>query len=1197
MSFKRLEVSGFKSFADKLKVDFNPGITAIVGPNGCGKSNVADAIRWVLGEQSPKLLRGSNMQDVIFKGSQGRKGLSFCEVSLVFDNADKMFNTDYDEVVITRKLYRSGDREYALNHQPCLLKDITNLLHDSGIGRDGYSIIGQGKVEEIISSKPENRRAIFEEAAGIAKFKARKEEAERKLERYRENITRIQDIMSEIEHNLKPLKKQAEDAKIYLSLRDELKVLEVNSYLYQHDTTNDVKQAIQDKIDGFAQEVNLKNTQIADTVQRHNESMETIKDIDREIASLRQKILDLSVGLEKESSDYRLAQEKIGYVSEQIVRLTEEIEQDRAQFENINKELLSLRDQKQQESSNLNLLHSQADETQNIYNQVVEELSKLEAKADSSQKQILSEIDKISNIKANATKLEEQKNSCNERQSELELRKENSLKKLETLKLSESQAEQDKEKAETEQKNLILSIKALQENNVELKEEERAQQNTLSELLKQQASLESRSKMLAEMHAEYEGFNGTVKKLLVDSGKNAKLKNAIVGVVADLIKVPKEYETAIEMALGSAVQNVVTKNEDDAKQLVQYLKANSYGRATFLPISSLKAKYIQDCFKPLLKTKGCFGIASELVHFDNSIQPIVQGLLGSTVIVENMEVALSLAKQSRFSFKIVTLDGDIINPAGSITGGSKKSTINNLLSRDREIKEVEEKLKATASKIASQRELLTKYASTLKDLESKISEETDKLNTCEINLRLKENIHSTCKHQSDEIKHEIEEIEEEQSKLVAKLNFLENEIKNMAELKQKENISSSGNIDLTRNEQLRAERDRLNSSIMEIRVQIATKESLLANIDENINRLVSEQAMLNENIDENQSMLIKNQKSLETAKALGESKDEKAIGAKQQEIDDCQRKEKELDEAKDKIHEILQKLEEERERLNVELAKAQERQFQEEAKLGQIDNNLEMMKERIYEEYELTYSTATSLRMEDYDHKEGVQRISEIKKEISKLGYVNVNAIEDSRLMDERYQLYVKEMDDLTKAEQDIVVIIKDLSQQMTEKFEVAFNKINSNFTMIFRQLFGGGNARLVLSEGEDILNAGVEIIAEPPGKKLQNLTLLSGGEKALTAIAILFAILKLRPMPFCLLDEIEAALDDANVERFAKYLHNFAESTQFIVITHRKPTMELADSLYGVTMEEEGVSKIVSVKLSDAIKVSDTKKQAKASN
>ena len=1197
MSFKRLEVSGFKSFADKLKVDFNPGITAIVGPNGCGKSNVADAIRWVLGEQSPKLLRGSNMQDVIFKGSQGRKGLSFCEVSLVFDNADKMFNTDYDEVVITRKLYRSGDREYALNHQPCLLKDITNLLHDSGIGRDGYSIIGQGKVEEIISSKPENRRAIFEEAAGIAKFKARKEEAERKLERYRENITRIQDIMSEIEHNLKPLKKQAEDAKIYLSLRDELKVLEVNSYLYQHDTTNDVKQAIQDKIDGFAQEVNLKNTQIADTVQRHNESMETIKDIDREIASLRQKILDLSVGLEKESSDYRLAQEKIGYVSEQIVRLTEEIEQDRAQFENINKELLSLRDQKQQESSNLNLLHSQADETQNIYNQVVEELSALEAKADSSQKQILSEIDKISNIKANATKLEEQKNSCSERQSELELRKENSLKKLETLKLSESQAEQDKEKAETEQKNLILSIKALQENNVELKEEERAQQNTLSELLKQQASLESRSKMLAEMHAEYEGFNGTVKKLLVDSGKNAKLKNAIVGVVADLIKVPKEYETAIEMALGSAVQNVVTKNEDDAKQLVQYLKANSYGRATFLPISSLKAKYIQDSFKPLLKTKGCFGIASELVHFDNSIQPIVQGLLGSTVIVENMEVALSLAKQSKFSFKIVTLDGDIINPAGSITGGSKKSTINNLLSRDREIKEVEEKLKATASKIASQRELLTKYASTLKDLESKIGEETDKLNTCEINLRLKENIHSTCKHQSDEIKREIEEIEEEQSKLVAKLNFLENEIKNMAELKQKENISSSGNIDLTRNEQLRAERDRLNSSIMEIRVQIATKESLLANIDENINRLVSEQAMLNENIDENQSMLIKNQKSLETAKALGESKDEKAIGAKQQEIDDCQRKEKELDEAKDKIHEILQKLEEERERLNVELAKAQERQFQEEAKLGQIDNNLEMMKERIYEEYELTYSTATSLRMEDYDHKEGVQRISEIKKEISKLGYVNVNAIEDSRLMDERYQLYVKEMDDLTKAEQDIVVIIKDLSQQMTEKFEVAFNKINSNFTMIFRQLFGGGNARLVLSEGEDILNAGVEIIAEPPGKKLQNLTLLSGGEKALTAIAILFAILKLRPMPFCLLDEIEAALDDANVERFAKYLHNFAESTQFIVITHRKPTMELADSLYGVTMEEEGVSKIVSVKLSDAIKVSDTKKQAKASN
>lgn len=1193
MSFKRLEVSGFKSFADKLKVDFNPGITAIVGPNGCGKSNVADAIRWVLGEQSPKLLRGSNMQDVIFKGSQGRKGLSFCEVALVFDNAEKMFNTEYDEVVISRKLYRSGEREYALNRTPCLLKDITNLLHDSGIGRDGYSIIGQGKVEEIISSKPENRRAIFEEAAGIAKFKTRKEEAERKLERYKENITRLQDIMSEIEKNLKPLKKQAEDAKIYLALREELKVLEVNSYLYQHDTTSDVKQAIQEKIDGYAQEVNLKNSQIADSVARHNQSMETIKDIDKEISNLREQILSMTVGLEKEAGNYRLAQEKLSYLSEQIVRIQEELSSDKKRFEEINKELTKLQSEKQTENSVLNSLRSQAEEVQKLYSQVIEELSVLEAKADNSQKQMLSEIDKISDIKARASRLEVEKNNIEERINELGLREKSLVEKLAVSSGLEQDAKQEQTKAESEQKALNLSINALYSSKNEVKEEEQVQRNVLAKLISEEASLESRSRLLNEMHTEYEGFNGTVRKLLVDSANNIKLKNAIVGVVAELVKVPSQYETAIEMALGSAVQNVVTNSEEDAKLLVAYLKSNNYGRATFLPINSLKPRHIPEVFSELLKSKGCFGVANKLVSYDSKLAPIFQGLLGATVVVENMDIAVAIAKQSKFSFKIVTLDGDIINPAGSITGGSKKTSINNLLSRDREIKEVAEKLQNAKNGVLKQRELLAKYETTLKDLENKIELESEKLQDCEIRLETKENAYNSYKNRSDELKLELESVKDEQAKLLAKQKFVEGEIKDMSDLKSKENISANGSIDLTRNEQLRAKRDELNNSLMEIKVNIATKESVLTAFDNDINRLVLEQARLNENIDENESLLAKNTKTMETAQSLGESKDDKILQAKQQDIDASRAKVGELETAKEKIHEILNLIETERERLNLELAKAQEKQFQEEAKLGQIDVNLENMKERIYEDYELTYSTATDLRMENYDHKESLLRIGELKKEISKLGYVNVNAIEDSRLMDERYSLYVQEMEDLTKAEEDVMVIIKDLNEQMTEKFEVAFNKINSNFTMIFKQLFGGGNARLVLTEGEDILTAGVEIIAEPPGKKLQNLTLLSGGEKALTAIAILFAILRLRPMPFCLLDEIEAALDDANVERFAKYLHNFAEDTQFIVITHRKPTMELADSLYGVTMEEEGVSKIVSVKLSDALKTTTEKKVA----
>lgn len=1194
MSFKRLEVSGFKSFADKLKVDFNPGITAIVGPNGCGKSNVADAIRWVLGEQSPKLLRGSNMQDVIFKGSQGRKGLSFCEVSLVFDNAQQMFNTEYDEVVISRKLFRSGEREYALNRTPCLLKDITNLLHDSGIGRDGYSIIGQGKVEEIISSKPENRRAIFEEAAGIAKFKARKEEAERKLERYKENITRLQDIMSEIEKNLKPLQKQAEDARVYLTLREELKVLEVNSYLYQHETTNEVKAAIQSKIDGYMQEVNLKNSQIQDAVAKHNQSMDTIKDIDKEIANLRENILSLTVGLEKEAGNYRLAQEKISYLTQQVASLKEELEADKKHFEELNAELTSLQNQKQTETSSLKNLRNQAEEIENIYQQVVSELSLLEAKADSSQKQMLSEIDKISDIKARASKLEVEKNALNERQAELGQRKQTLEEKLAISKSLENQAKEEQMQAESSQKTIKQNLNALVNNKNEVKEEEQTQRNVLARFISEQAGLESKLKLLNEMHAEYEGFNGTVKKLLVDSAKNAELKKAIVGVVAELIKVPKEYETAIEMALGSAVQNVVTNSEDDAKKLVAYLKQNNYGRATFLPINSMKPRFISEGFSGLINSKGSFGVASGLVKYEKNIAPIIQGLLGATVVVENMEIAVQMAKSSKFAFRIVTLDGDIINPAGSITGGSKKTAINNLLSRDREIKEVEEKLNKLKEDILSQRTLLSKYEQTLAELENKAAQETNKLQDAIIKLETKENAYNTHKIRSDELKNEVEVIVEEQTKLEAKLKFVESEIQNMKSLKAKENIGENGSIDLTRNEQLRAKRDELNNALMEIKVKIATKESELISCDSNINRIIAEQSRLNENIDENESLLAKNLKTMETAKELGMSKDDKALNEKQSEIDSARAKVAELDKAKEQIHEIISRIEEERERLNIELAKAQEKQFQEEAKLGQIDVNLENMKERIYEDYELTYSTATELRMENYDHKQGLARIAELKKEIGKLGYVNVNAIEDSRLMDERYQLYVKEMDDLTKAENDVLVIIKDLNEQMTEKFEVAFNKINTNFTMIFKQLFGGGNARLVLTEGEDILTAGVDIIAEPPGKKLQNLTLLSGGEKALTAIAILFAILRLRPMPFCLLDEIEAALDDANVERFAKYLHNFAQDTQFIVITHRKPTMELADSLYGVTMEEEGVSKIVSVKLSDALKSTDKKQTAK---
>ena len=567
-------------------------------------------------------------------------------------------------------------------------------------------------------------------------------------------------------------------------------------------------------------------------------------------------------------------------------------------------------------------------------------------------------------------------------------------------------------------------------------------------------------------------------------------------------------------------------------------------------------------------------------------------MLGSTVIVENMDIAVKLAKDTKFSFKIVTLEGDIINPAGSITGGSKKAEINNLLSREREIETIAKDIKNLQAEIESMHSTINKYNSKMQELLNSIEELNKNLQDCEIALSNKETILKSASERSLELSNEIQSVQDELSRLVTKKEYLNSEIENIKKVQSTDglDVSKQGSMRTQRAEQLREQRDKLSETLTDLRVQIATIESEITSLDENIQRLLNEQSVLNENIDENTSLLAKNKQTMETAMQLDANKDLTSLGQEEQKVSQIREQVAEYEKTKDQIHEMLKLIGEERDRITIELSKAQERLFQEEAKLGQIDVNIEAMKEKIFEDYELTYNTALALKDENYDNQEGQKRISELKKSISALGYVNVNAIEDSKILEESYNEYVEKMEDLTKTESDILSIIKDLSEQMTAKFEAEFEQINNNFTKIFRELFNGGNARLVLTDSDDILTAGIDIIAEPPGKKLQNLSLLSGGEKALTAIAILFAILKLRPMPFCLLDEIEAALDDANVERFAKYLHRFAQETQFIVITHRKPTMELADSLFGVTMEEKGVSKIVSIKLSDAIKATEAK-------
>ena len=1183
MSFKRIEVLGFKSFADKLGIEFSKGITAIVGPNGCGKSNFADAIRWVLGEQSSKNLRGSSMQDVIFKGSENRKGLSYCEVSLIFSNEDHQFNLDYDEIVISRKLYRSGTSEYSLNHAPCLLKDITSLLHDSGIGRDGYSIIGQGKVEQIVASKPEDRRVIFEEAAGIAKFKERKIEAERKLAKTRENLTLIENTVIEIERQLNPMREQAEKAKKYLDLREKLKFEEVNNYIYHYENANSNKQRISDMIEGLREQAEDKEKQVQSAINKQNQSLEGIKAIDEQIQALRDEILKLTVTIEKNAGDRRVAQAKMEYLQEQSNKLQQEIENDKIEFTRLNDLLQTKQQEKSQNADKLNSLRARLDELEQIYAGVNEQLRVSEQAVSGSQQEMQDAISKLSDIKSNIARLETEISALDEREKELLSRQQALQDKKEGALVIESQAKNACEYAEENRRNAWDNLTALRENlaNVEQGEADlRIQLDTSSEEL---AKLESRAKLLNEMQTEYEGYNGTVRRLLIDAGKNAGLQRLIVGVVGELITVPQQLETAIEMALGFAVQNIVTRDEQDAKKLVSYLKAKSYGRATFLPISSMKPKYINESYNTLIKSAGCYGIASDLITYDDRLDAVMRGLLGNTVIVDNMETAVRLANSSRFSFKIVTLDGDIINTAGSITGGSKKTEINNLLSREREIETIAEKIKSQASKVAEQRNTLKVYSEMLEKLNKEIEKQSNLLHDCDIELTQKEEMLKHSQEDSNLYAGELDEINQELSRLYARREIFERELSTSKQVDAGDIPTAKGGNKTNQYDILRDKRDSLAAQITDLKVEIATLTTEISSFDAEIERLLNEQEEISQNIDENNSLLIKNSRTIQTAQELDSNADNPETIDATDKLERVKAKVVEMEAVKQDLHDSMNGIEEERTRVTNEYARIQERIYQEEAKLSQIDTNIENMQDRILEDYELTYLTALDMKDENYDAEGGQARINDLKRDINKLGHVNVNAIEDSKDLDARYTELSTQLDDLKKAEDDIMTVIKELSEQMTERFQTQFDNINQNFSRIFRELFGGGKAKLTLTD-DDVLTAGVEIDANPPGKALGSTSLLSGGEKTLTAIAILFAILKLRPMPFCLLDEIDAALDDANVERFAKYLHNFAGETQFIVITHRKPTMELADNLYGVTMEQKGVSKVVSVKLSDAL-------------
>lgn len=1193
MYFKRIEMIGFKSFADRTVIEFNGGFTAIVGPNGCGKSNVSDAIRWVLGEQSAKSLRGDNMQDVIFKGTEKRKSLSYCEVTLTFDNTDRFFNIAYDELSITRKLYRSGESEYLINKNTCRLKDITDLLFDSGIGKNGYSVIGQGKVSEIVDEKPEERRSMFEEAAGVAKFKSRKDEAERKLERTRDNLVRIDDIIAEIDRQMGPLRRQAEDAKKYLEYKGQLKDLEVNAYVFQYENANVVKGQIKQRMQALEEELSARQSDLEKITNDYDSQMNKLSDYDKQIASLNDEILRLTVDLEKQEGETKVARERINFTHKENDRINLDITNAKIVLENCDEQEKEKLSERESLKERLEMLNKSYENLSNKHLEIVDEMSLNETEAGQSQQKMIETLGSLSDVKSNLSRLETEKGLLIQNSGVLDKNIEEVEAKLSEAKRAQSESQklinstqEEYQKIKSENEEIAGRIFVTSKDISEL-ETERTNVSTQIKVF------ENRRKLLTEMQAEYEGYAYSVKKILKESEKNSAINSKMVGVLASLIKVPAQYETAIEVALGNAVQNIVTYNEDNAKDLISFLKENKYGRATFLPISTMRRRDMDE--RAISGRKGVFGVASKLISYDKKIDNVISNLLGGTVIVDNMVTAVDLARDNRFSFKIVTLDGDVVSTQGSLTGGSKKNEITNLISREREIESLANEIEKLTQKEYEMRNKINylnvdlnaskasekKISAQKNELEIKLAKEQEKLEALSSNLKDLEEEKRVYEMEKTSISNKLKLIEQD----LSQSNLVQNALSGNKEdadllVKQKQE----------RYNQIRRERDEIVSNMTTVKVDIASCEAKIKALDDELHRIAVERDKQVANITSYESHLAENEKFIENAEAMIREKIENAKPSEAKDKLQNIRKEREnLENSKVQISANIKKLDEDKTSTMEQISVVNDKKYREEGNLTKVDTELETMQERIYEEYSLTYNGCLEFRRPDFDIKEALISISKLKKDISALGYVNVHAIEDVSTLLERYNEMTTQSDDLKKAEEDLVTIIKDLSNEMLTKFNDEFNKINDSFKVVFRELFGGGNARLELTEAEDPLEAGVEIMVQLPGKAANKLSLLSGGEKTLTAIALLFAILRLKPLPFSLLDEIEAALDDANIERFAMYLKKLSQTTQFIVITHRKPTMELADSLYGVTMEEKGVSKIVSVKLADAIKQAES--------
>lgn len=1184
MYLKKLEMQGFKSFVDKISLDFGGGITAIVGPNGSGKSNISDAIRWVMGEQSAKSLRGSKMEDVIFAGTEKRKATGFAEVSLILDNSKKTFPIDYDEITVTRRVYRSGESEYLINKAVCRLRDIYELFMDTGLGRDGYSIIGQGRIDEILSNKSEDRRQVFEEAAGISKYRYRKTEAERKLSATDENLARLMDIKSELEARLEPLKNQSEKAQKYLNLRDKLRVLDVNLSI---DAIEKCKKFLEDTESVFKNTKNEAEESLS-TLKELQDSEEVLygklRETDGVIDEIRERLHGAEILGEKTKGEISLLNNKIITNEEEISRLEGEISELLTSNEDCGLIVSRLEEKIEEAIENRKKILGDIEKANECLNTISAEADKLNSKINALLEQKADKNHLVDVIKGKIATIEALEGNADERIAAIKdsvnvTRERYSKEKRDYSQIGEQIEIGKKELLELQKTReaKLLKARALQQENENLKKE----YNIKSEEYNRKSS---RLAVLSDMEKNMEGYSVGVKALLTSELPE---KIDIHGVLSKLITVDDKYSLAVETALANALQNIVVGSEEDAKKAIAYLKENRLGRATFLPLTSVTGR--RGNFESKIKgEKGSLGLVCDFVECDGIYRDIVENLLGQTALFDNIDNAIAAAKKFEYRFKIVTLGGEVIFAGGSITGGSYAKN-SRLLGREKEIRSLSHEVDTilsemdkTEDKIDKNTDLLRSYSESLEKMASDIAEKNNSI----IKLASERDI----------LRHVMERESEELKLRETELDLIISASKNSAQEKEKLNFELSqaeialeeceGEAEKARlllREQLhlkekqagviteyRMSVSEINSDIDMMKMQVANNTSQQDKNCEQIRKYEESKALVKLKIEEIKKMMVQKQADAD-----------EAVKRAEEFVSEIEQKSKLRGETDDKMLRLKSSLREQNERvnqLNLEVTRL-------ENKMEKAAEQLDTTVNRLWEDYDLTYSEAVSLKIEVEDKAEAKREAARLRNSMKSLGNVNLDAINEYKEVSERYEFLSTQTDDLNRAKKELNQLIDEMTKCMTERFAEQFEIISDCFSEVFAELFGGGSATLSLTDPANILESGIDIEVRPPGKKLQRLSLLSGGEMAFTAIALLFAILKVRPTPFCILDEIEAALDDNNIARFADYVKRFSDETQFIVVTHRRGTMEAADILYGVTMQEKGVSKLLSMKL-DEVKI-----------